>query len=48
MDIGEIMLNKNVENYFNEVEQVTFSPSNIVPGTGFSPDKMLQTRVLLC
>lgn len=45
MDIGEMVLNKNVENYFNEVEQAAFAPSNIVPGIGFSPDKMLQARV---
>ena len=45
MDIGEMVLNKNVENYFNEVEQAAFSPSNIVPGIGFSPDKMLQARI---
>lgn len=44
-DIGEMVLNKNVENYFNEVEQAAFAPSNIVPGIGFSPDKMLQARV---
>lgn len=45
MDIGEIILNKNPQNYFNEVEQAAFSPSNIVPGIGFSPDKMLQGRI---
>lgn len=36
MDIGEMILNKNPQNYFNEVEQAAFSPSNIVPGIGFS------------
>lgn len=45
MDIGEMILNKNPQNYFNEVEQAAFSPSNIVPGIGFSPDKMLQARI---
>ncbi|MBK1973759.1 catalase [Campylobacter sp. TTU-622] len=45
MDVGEIVLNKNVDNYFNEVEQAAFSPSNIVSGIGFSPDKMLQARI---
>lgn len=45
MEVGEMVLNKNVENYFNEVEQAAFSPSNIVPGISFSPDKMLQARV---
>ena len=39
-------LNRNPENYFAEVEQAAFEPSNIVPGIGFSPDKMLQNRVL--
>ncbi|MEE6530064.1 catalase, partial [Campylobacter coli] len=45
MDIGEMILNQNPQNYFNEVEQAAFSPSNIVPGIGFSPDKMLQARI---
>ncbi|HFU5770403.1 TPA: catalase [Campylobacter jejuni] len=45
MDIGEMILNKNPQNYFNEVEQAAFSPSNIIPGIGFSPDKMLQARI---
>jgi catalase len=45
IDVGELELNRNPENYFAEVEQSAFSPSNIVPGIGFSPDKMLQARV---
>lgn len=45
IEIGEMTLNKNPQNYFNEVEQAAFSPSNIVPGIGFSPDKMLQGRI---
>ena len=45
MDIGVMELNRNPENYFAEIEQAAFSPSNIVPGIGFSPDKMLQARV---
>ncbi|EAI7268418.1 catalase [Campylobacter lari] len=45
IEVGEMVLNKNVQNYFNEVEQAAFSPSNIVPGIGFSPDKMLQARI---
>lgn len=45
IDIGVLELNRNPENYFNEIEQVAFSPSNIVPGISFSPDKMLQARV---
>jgi catalase len=38
-------LNRNPENYFAEVEQSAFNPANIVPGIGFSPDKMLQGRL---
>jgi catalase len=45
MDIGVLELNRNADNYFAEIEQAAFSPSNIVPGIGFSPDKMLQARV---
>ena len=45
MDIGVMELNRNADNYFAEIEQAAFSPSNIVPGIGHSPDKMLQARV---
>lgn len=45
IDVGVMTLNENPKNYFNEVEQACFSPSNIVPGISFSPDKMLQARV---
>ncbi|UCB46926.1 MAG: catalase [Spirochaetota bacterium] len=45
MDVGILELNKNPENYFAEVEQSAFNPANIVPGIGFSPDKMLQGRL---
>jgi catalase len=45
MDVGVFELNKNPENYFAEVEQSAFNPANIVPGIGFSPDKMLQGRL---
>jgi catalase len=38
-------LNRNPDNYFAEVEQAAFNPANIVPGIGFSPDKMLQGRL---
>lgn len=44
-EVGLLELNRNPQNYFAEVEQSSFSPSNIVPGIGFSPDKMLQARV---
>ena len=45
IDVGIMTLNENPKNYFNEVEQAAFSPSNIVPGISFSPDKMLQARI---
>jgi hypothetical protein len=44
-DIGTLELNRNPDNYFAEIEQAAFAPSNIVPGIGFSPDKMLQGRL---
>ncbi len=43
--VGTLELNRNPENYFAEIEQAAFSPSNVVPGIGYSPDKMLQARV---
>ncbi|MBY5993576.1 catalase [Ferrimonas balearica] len=45
MEIGVLELNRNPENYFNEVEQAALAPSNLVPGVGASPDKMLQARL---
>ena len=45
IDVGVFELNKNPENYFADVEQAAFNPANIVPGIGFSPDKMLQGRL---
>lgn len=42
---GRIVLDRNPANYFAEVEQAAFAPTNIVPGIGFSPDKMLQGRI---
>ena len=45
IDVGVITLNRNPQNYFAEVEQAAFSPSAIIPGLGFSPDKMLQARL---
>lgn len=45
IEVGEIELNRNPLNYFAEVEQVAFGPSNMVPGVGLSPDRMLQGRV---
>ena len=43
--VGRMVLNRNPENYHNEVEQSAFSPGNFVPGIGPSPDKMLQGRL---
>lgn len=43
--VGRLVLNRNPENYFAEVEQAAFSPGNFVPGIGPSPDKMLQGRL---
>ncbi len=45
IEVGEMELNRNAENYFAEIESAAFSPNAIVPGIGFSPDKMLQARV---
>ncbi|RZK01417.1 MAG: catalase [Flavobacterium sp.] len=43
--VGEFELNRNPDNYFAQIEQAAFNPANIVPGIGFSPDKMLQGRL---
>ena len=43
--VGVLELNRNPENYHAEVEQAALSPANIVPGMGYSPDKMLQARL---
>lgn len=45
IDVGVLELNRNPDNYHAEVEQSAFNPANIVPGIGFSPDKMLQGRL---
>ena len=45
IEVGVMELNRNADNYFMEIEQAAFSPSNIVKGIGFSPDKMLQARI---
>lgn len=45
IEVGRMVLNKNPENYFAEVEQATFSPGAFVPGIEASPDKMLQGRL---
>jgi len=45
IEVGVLELNRNPNNYFAEVEQSTFSPANVAPGIGYSPDKMLQFRL---
>ncbi|MDE1162331.1 MAG: catalase [Acidobacteriaceae bacterium] len=45
IEVGVMELNRNPENFFADVEQAAFSPANVVPGIGFSPDKMLQGRL---
>ncbi len=45
IEVGVLELNKNPENYFQDVEQAAFTPANIVPGIGYSPDRMLQARL---
>jgi len=46
IDVGEMELNKIPENYFRDVEQAAFAPANVVDGISYSPDKMLQGRIL--
>lgn len=46
IEVGTLTLDRNVENYFAETEQAAFSPSNVVPGIGVSPDRMLQARLM--
>ncbi|WP_438710365.1 catalase [Aquimarina muelleri] len=45
IEVGEFELNKNPDNYFQYIENAAYSPSNVVPGIGFSPDKVLQARI---
>jgi catalase len=45
IEVGVMELNRNADNYFQEIELAAFSPSNIVPGISWSPDKMLQARI---
>lgn len=46
IEVGILELNRNPQNYFAEVEQASFSPSATVPGISWSPDKMLQARLM--
>lgn len=43
--VGRLTLNKNPDNYFQDIEQACFSPSNMVPGIGASADPVLQARI---
>ena len=45
IEVGVMELNRNPENYFQDVEQAAFAPTTIVPGISFSPDRMLQGRL---
>ena len=45
IEVGVLQLDRNPQNFFAEVEQAAFSPANVVPGIGFSPDRMLQARL---
>ncbi|MCL1593773.1 MAG: catalase [Actinomycetia bacterium] len=45
IEVGKLVLDRNPENYFAEVEQAGFDPGHFVPGIGPSPDKMLQGRL---
>jgi catalase len=45
IEVGRYVLDRNPENFFAEVEQASFNPSNLVPGTGLSPDRMLMARI---
>ena len=46
IDVGVLELNQNPHNYFQDIEQAAFAPAHIVDGIGYSPDKMLQGRLL--
>jgi catalase len=46
IEVGNLLLDLNPQNYFAEVEQAAFDPKNIVPGMGYSADKMLQARLI--
>jgi len=46
IDVGTLELNENPDNYFAHVEQSAFAPAHVIDGVGYSPDKMLQGRIL--
>lgn len=45
MPVGRLVLNRNIDNFFAENEQLAFNPGHIVPGVYYSEDKLLQTRI---
>ncbi len=46
IEVGQLELNRNPDNYFAHVEQAAFTPGNVVPGISWSPDRMLQARII--
>src|ERR1700756_4927076 len=44
IEVGKLVLNRNYTDHHTQIEQAASAPSNQVPGTGFSPDKMLLAR----
>ena len=44
-EVGQLTLNRNPTDFHTEIEQAAFEPSNLVPGIGISPDKMLLGRM---
>jgi catalase len=48
IEAGKLVLNENPENYFEQVEQIAFSPAHMIPGIEPSPDKVLQVMKLVC
>ena len=47
IEAGKLILNKNPENYFEQMEQIALSPANMIPGIEPSPDKVLQVTKLM-
>jgi catalase len=45
VNVGRLVLDRNPENYFAEIEQLAFAPANMIPGIEASPDKMLMGRM---
>ncbi|XP_065226005.1 catalase-like [Planococcus citri] len=45
IEVGKLVLNENPINYFAQIEQLAYAPSNMIPGVEASPDKLLQARL---